>query len=69
MQQYYFRINGLTSEDCILKIEQVLHALQGVEVLEIDLETQMAVIKSDNVAGVIISAINVTGYNAILIPE
>ncbi len=68
VQQYYFRINGLVSEDCILKIEQALQSLQGVEILEIDLETQMAIIKSDNVANVVASAIDAAGYNAILIP-
>ncbi len=68
-QHHYFRINGLGSEACVLKIETALNAVQGIEVLEIDLETEMAVLKSDISAKVIVSIINGAGYNAILIPE
>ncbi|VAW54535.1 hypothetical protein MNBD_GAMMA07-2109 [hydrothermal vent metagenome] len=69
LKQYYFRINGLDLESDVLKIKKVLHTEQRVEVLEIDLDTGMAVIKSDVSGGAITAMIDAAGYNAILIPE
>ena len=66
--QYYFRINGLSDENCILKIEKVLKAKPGIETVEIDFESEMAFIKSDISAEEILLIIDNEGYNAILIP-
>ena len=66
--QYYFRINGLSDENCILKIEKALKAKSGIETVEIDFESEMAFIKSDISAEEILLIIDNEGYNAILIP-
>ena len=67
--QHYFRINGLQDESCVFKIEKALREKQGVEFVEIDFESEMAVIKSQLSAQEISVAIGAEGYNAILIPE
>ena len=66
--QYYFRINVLSDENCILKIEKALKAKADIETVEIDFESEMAVIKSDISAEEILLIIDNEGYNAILIP-
>jgi len=66
---YYFRINGLDDESCVSKIEKKLQAMMDVDVLDIDLDSGMAVIKSEHLAEEISAVIDSAGYNAILIPE
>jgi len=68
-EQYYFRINGLNDESCVLKIETTLQAMAGVEAVEVDLETAMAVVKSELSVEDISMAIDGAGFNAILIPD
>ncbi len=69
IEQYYFRINGLRDESCVLKIEKALQVKAGVKFVEIDFESEMAVVKCDIAVEEISSIIDGAGYNAILIPE
>jgi len=68
-QRYYFRINGLHTDACRLKVTRALQQVSEIKVLEIDLETGMAVIESKVAAEIIESIIDAEGYNAILIPD
>jgi len=68
-EQYYFRINGLNDESCVTKIEKRLLAMKGVEAVEVDLDTSMAVVKCELSVKEISAVIDGAGYNAILIPD
>lgn len=68
-EQYYFRINGMTCDGCVNKVEKNLQNLEGIEEYEVDLETGMAVVKASVSAQEITAAIDAAGYNAILVPE
>ena len=66
-EQYFFRINGLSSGDSVDKLEAAIKAIQGVEFVEVDLESEMASIKGKMTAVDIKDVIAQSGYNAVMI--
>ena len=66
---HYFRINGLNNETDVSKIVSTLQVIDGVESVEVDLDSGMAFIKSIISAQEISLIIDGAGYNSILIPE
>ncbi|MCW8933691.1 MAG: hypothetical protein OQK98_03110 [Gammaproteobacteria bacterium] len=66
---HYFRINGLNNESDVSKILNILNVIEEVESVEVDLDSGMAFIKSNNSAMEISLIIDGAGYNSILIPE
>ena len=67
-EQYYFKINGMKCDGCVEVIENAIKKLPGIETVEVDLESSMAVVKGVANAESISDAIDNAGYNAILIP-
>lgn len=65
--QYFFRINGLSSGDSVDNLEAAIKALHGVEFVEVDLESEMASIKGKMTAEDIKDVIAQSGYNAVMI--
>jgi len=68
-EQYYFKINGMKCDGCVEAIENEIKKLPGIETVEVDLESSMAVVKGVANAGTVSDAIDSAGYNAILIPD
>lgn len=68
-EQHYFRINGMSCRGCVDTVEAAIRSIKGVESVEVDLETGMAIITGDVSSDVVMAAIDSAGYNAILIPE
>lgn len=68
-EQYYFKVNGMKCGGCVANIEKAVKQLPGVESVEVDLETTMAVVKASADAKGIGAAIDGAGFNAILIPD
>ena len=68
-EQYYFKINGMKCDGCVENIEKAIKQLPGIEAVEVDLESSMAVVKGAINAESVSSAIDGAGYNAILIPD
>ena len=66
-EQYFFRINGLSSGDSVDKLEAAIKAIQGVEFVEVDLESEMASIKGKMTAVDIKDVIAQSGYNSVMI--
>ena len=66
-EQYFFRINGLSSSDSVDKLEAAIKAIQGVEFVEVDLESEMASIKGKMTAVDIKDVIAQSGYNSVMI--
>ncbi|MCW9048511.1 MAG: heavy-metal-associated domain-containing protein [Gammaproteobacteria bacterium] len=66
---HYFRINGLNNESDVSKIVNTLSVIDEVESVEVDLDSGMAFIKSNNLASEISLIIDAAGYNSILIAE
>ncbi len=67
--QYYFKVNGMKCGGCVSNVEKAIKKLPGIESVEVDLDTAMAVVKGVASAESIGSAIDAAGFNAILIPE
>jgi len=68
-EQYYFKVNGMKCGGCVSSVENAIKKLPGIESVEVDLETAMAVLKGVASAESIGAAIDAAGFNAILIPE
>jgi len=68
-EQHYFRVNGMSSADCVYTLESAIKALKGVDKIEVDLETGMLLVNGDVSSGEIIAAVGGAGYNAILIAD
>jgi len=68
-EQYYFKVNGMKCGGCVDNVELAIKKLPGIEDVEVDLDTAMAVVKGVASAESIGGAIDAAGYNAILIPE
>ena len=68
-EQYYFKVNGMKCGGCVSSVENAIKKLPGIESVEVDLETTMAVVKGVASAQSIGAAIDTAGFNAILIPE
>ena len=68
-EQYYFKVNGMKCNGCVINVENSIKKLPGIESVEVDLETAMAVVKGVASAQSVGAAIDAAGYNAILIPE
>ena len=69
LEQHYFRVNGMSSAECVCTVESAVRALKGVANIEADLETGMLVVNGEVSPGKIIAAIDGAGYNAILIAD
>jgi len=67
--QYYFKVNGMKCDGCVENVEKAIKKLPGIETVEVDLDTAMAVVKGAASADSIGGAIDAAGFNAILIPE
>jgi len=67
-EQYYFKINGMKCGGCVGNVENAIKKLPGIETVEVDLDSAMAVVKGDASAETIGAAIDAAGFNAILIP-
>ena len=67
--QYYFKVNGMKCDGCVNNVENAIKKLPGIESVEVDLETAMAVVKGVASAQSVGGAIDAAGYNAIIIPE
>ena len=67
-EQYYFKVNGMKCDGCVSNVEKAINKLPGIEAVEVDLETAMAVVKGAASAESIGAAIDQAGFNAILIP-
>ncbi len=68
-QQYYFKVNGMKCGCCVSTLEKAIKQLPGVESVEVDLDTAMAVVKGTPSVESIRNAIDAAGFNAILIPD
>ena len=68
-EQYYFKVNGMKCNGCVINVENAIKKLPGIESVEVDLETAMAVVKGAASAQSVSAAIDTAGFNAILIPE
>ncbi len=68
-EQYYFKVNGMKCAGCVSNVEKAVQNLPGIESVEVDLDTAMAVVKGLASAESIGAAIDAAGFNAILIPE
>ena len=68
-KQYFFRINGVSSNESVELLEQILKIEKGVESAEIDLETSMASVKASIPAENIVTIIMQAGYNAVLLSD
>jgi len=68
-EQYYFKVNGMKCGECVSNVENAIKKLPGIDYVEVDLETAMAVVKGAVSAQSVGFAIDAAGYNAILIPE
>jgi len=68
-EQYYFKVNGMKCAGCVTNVENAIKKLPGIETVEVDLESAMAVVKSAASAESIGAAIDAAGFNAILIPN
>lgn len=68
-EQHYFKVNGMKCGGCVANVEKALKELPGIESVEVDLESAMAVVKGGLSAQAIGEAIDQAGFNAILIPE
>ena len=69
MQQHFYRVNGMKSEGCESIIESAVKALDGVEYVEADFESSMAIVKGTIASESVTTAIDAAGYNAILVAE
>jgi len=67
-EQYYFKVNGMKCGGCVANVEKAVNKLPGIESVEVDLDSSMAVVKGVASAESIGSAIDQAGFNAILIP-
>ena len=67
-EQLFFKINGMKCGGCVSAIEKSLTELEGVETVEVDLDTSMASVKGSASADNIVAAIDAAGFNGILIP-
>jgi len=67
--QYYFKVNGMTSSGCEKTIEQAVMSVQGVEFVEADMESGMVIVKGTATTEALTRAIDAGGYNAILIAD
>ena len=68
-EQYYFKVNGMKCGGCVTNVEKAINKLPGIESVEVDLDSSMAVVKGAASADSISAAIDQAGFNAILIPE
>ena len=68
-EQYYFKVSGMKCDSCVISVENAINKLPGIESVEVDLETAMAVVKGAASAQSVSAAIDTAGFNAILIPE
>jgi len=68
-EQYYFKVNGMKCGGCVENVEKAIKKLPGIEAVEVDLDTAMAVVKGAASAESVGAAIDAAGFNAILIPE
>ncbi len=66
---YYIRVNGMQDSGCERKIISAVNQLSGVETVEADYETSMIIVKAKIMSDKIIEAIDLAGYNAILLAE
>lgn len=67
--QLFYRINGMHSEECIRKVIKALKKIGGDGVVDIDLETGMASIKTEIADEEVTAAILEAGYNAVLVSD
>jgi len=67
--QYFFRINGLNDNESVDQLEQVLKSIEGVEFVEVDLETGMASVRSSATSEKLTAIIDQAGYNAVLVSD
>lgn len=68
-EQLFFKINGMKCGGCTAAIEKAVKALDGVEAVEVDLDTSMASVKGSVNGDDVVAAIDAAGFNGILVAE
>ena len=68
-EQHFFKINGMKCGGCVAAIEKAIKELDGVEAVEVNLETSMASVTGNVSGDAVVAAVDGAGFSAALVAD